>query len=86
MGTIGTREQAEGEGFDDEAMFAMDSLLGRAFKSARQDRTAAKQTAEALTHFKFRTCTLLEIYLRCAPRPIIIYIQVSSETIHRIVQ
>ena len=39
-------------------------------QSAQQDRAggaAAKEANEALLHFKFRTCTLLEIYLRKNP-------------------
>lgn len=56
--------QDEADAMDDDAMFEMDALLGRAFKSARLDRTAAKATSEALVHFKFRTCTLLDIFMR----------------------
>jgi hypothetical protein len=37
---------------------------GTRFRADRVAIAAAKATREALTHFKFRTCTLLDIFLR----------------------
>ena len=42
------------DGMDDEAMFGIDKLLGRAFKSQREDINRKKNLVRATRDFKFR--------------------------------
>ncbi|KAK3286324.1 hypothetical protein CYMTET_6116 [Cymbomonas tetramitiformis] len=59
--------EEEEEDMDDEAMFKMDALLGAAYQSNQKEKQREKQKAETLMHFKFRVCTLLEIYVKKVP-------------------
>ena len=55
------------DGMDDEAMFGIDKLLGRAFKSQREDINRKKNLVRATRDFKFRVLSLLELYAKCQP-------------------
>jgi DNA polymerase phi len=57
----------DGAGMDDEAMFKTDAALAAVLSLSKAEKTKKKTAAEALTHFKFRVLSLLELFIKAQP-------------------
>jgi hypothetical protein len=57
----------DGAGMEDDAMFKADAALAAVLSLSKAEKSKKKAAAEALTHFKFRVLSLLEMFIKAQP-------------------